>query len=347
MFQLLDFDRPPQNEQWLRLWQSVPSRSPYLHPAFLGGLRTPGERAVCLTYSWGTGFLLFPLAIRPVPTALGRPRLLDAHTPIGYGGAFVAGERSESGESAAWEAFAAHLHELKVVSVFLRLLPIDDGALAPPWTPAYRSVKPNVVVSTRAPLDDIWRRYAHKVRKNVKRAEREDLRVQFGRTGDVVAQFVSIYHATMERVGAAESVKFGEVQLHTLVASMADSCLVAVAYSGQEAVSAELMLRSDAYLYSFLGGTVPAGFAKRSNDYLKHEVCRYASTAGLDGYFLGGGFRAEDGIYRYKRSFAPDGEVNYHTLGYVIRDDDYASIVPDPDRQTSYFPAYRSGEAAS
>lgn len=347
MFQLLDFDRPTQREQWLRLWQSVPSRSPYLHPSYLGMLRAQGERAICLTYSWRTGALLFPLAVRPVPTTLGRNDLLDAHTPIGYSGGFVAGERSEAGEEEAWEVFATSLRDLKIVSVFLRLLPIADGALVPPWQPVYRSVKPNVIVSTRERLDDIWRRYAHKVRKNVKRGERENVRVEFGVTKYAVSQFIAIYRETMERVEADEAVKFSEAQLGPLLASMSDRCLVAVAYSEDEAVSAELLLRSEAYLHSFLGGTVRAGFEKRANDYLKHEVCRYASSKGLDGYFLGGGFRADDGIYRYKLSFAPDGEIDYHTLGYVLRRDDYELLAANSGLEADYFPAYRAREAVS
>lgn len=347
MFQLLDFDVLPERARWLRLWESLPSGSPFVHPGFLGSLRMMGERAVCLTFSWDSGALLFPLVIRPIPDSPEGLGQWDAHTPIGYGGGFIVGEPSKEGEHRAWASFAARLRELGVVSVYLRLLPIADDVHAPEWSAAHADSKPNVVVATHESIDEIWRRYAHKVRKNVKRAEREGLRARFGRTEELVSHFTSIYDETMERVGASKSVRFSEGQVARLVESLADRCFVVIVYSDDEPVSAELVLQSNEYLFSFLGGTVPHGFVKRANDYLKHEVCRYAVSYGRKGYLLGGGSRANDGIYRYKRSFAPHGDVEYRSLGYIFRRDDYELLKHQSAERIDFFPTYRAGEAAS
>ena len=70
-----------------------------------------------------------------------------------------------------------------------------------------------------------------------------------------------------------------------------------------------------------------SAFPKRPNDLLKHEVATWALNNGKDYYVLGGGYEGEDGIYRYKRAFAPEGLRPFRTWRAVIDDDAYAALV--------------------
>ena len=76
-------------------------------------------------------------------------------------------------------------------------------------------------------------------------------------------------------------------------------------------VSSELVLVSANNLYSYLGGATAQALELRPNDLLKHEVALWGTERHKRAYVLGGGYTPRDGIFRYKLSFAPKGEVAF------------------------------------
>jgi CelD/BcsL family acetyltransferase involved in cellulose biosynthesis len=112
---------------------------------------------------------------------------------------------------------------------------------------------------------------------------------------------------------------------------------------GDRVVSSELALVSATSAYSFLGGTREDAFALRPNDLLKVELIRWAKAAGRQRFVLGGGFEADDGIFRYKRSFAPHGLVPFEIGTRVLRPDVYDELTrrAGGPREPGFFPAYR------
>ncbi len=124
--------------------------------------------------------------------------------------------------------------------------------------------------------------------------------------------------------------------------------LLNVWHEGQ-IISTELTLRSTKTLYSFLGGTLAEHFDLRPNDLLKHHAILWAKAAGLQRFVLGGGYGGEDGIYRYKLAFAPQGTLPFCVLNRVHDAEAEAALVaarrraePGWEPQEGFFPSYRS-----
>ena len=59
---------------------------------------------------------------------------------------------------------------------------------------------------------------------------------------------------------------------------------------------------------------------------------------------LGGGYESGDGIFRYKRSFAPHGLVPFFVGRRVLEPELYRDLTESvgSSRKTGYFPLYRS-----
>jgi hypothetical protein len=82
---------------------------------------------------------------------------------------------------------------------------------------------------------------------------------------------------------------------------------------------------------------------------LKHEIILWGHFAGKKAYILGGGYHDQDGIFQYKKSFAPGGEVMFRVGKKIFDPDRYAQLVEkrgsllNGSRSTvaDYFPAYR------
>ena len=122
-----------------------------------------------------------------------------------------------------------------------------------------------------------------------------------------------------------------------------------VTYEG-EIIAAELVLIGDIYCYSFLGGTRVEFYNMRPNDFLKNTIIEWCVTHNMTAFILGGGYQKDDGIFRYKRAFAPtpNAIVPFYVGKKVHNQEVYNRLVhihrtshPDLIDKT-YFPEYRA-----
>lgn len=241
-----------------------------------------------------------------------------ASSPYGYGGPLVlTGRPSAVDRKAFFECLNQWFAAAGVVTEFIRadlrvsrLLNRDDTPL--------QYVMDNVVVSL-AQGREHWSTYEHKVRKNVNRARSSKIVVEFGDSPRHAELFYDVYIETMERTEAAEHFKMPLSAFESYLSDASEQCSVEFALAMLEGVcvSSEMLLVGSREAYSFLGGTRSEYFALRPNDLLKHEAIMHLSQAGLESYVLGGGVAPDDGIFRYKRSFAPDGVVPFSVLQLV------------------------------
>lgn len=190
--------------------------------------------------------------------------------------------------------------------------------------------------------DELWMSFRQKVRKNVKRADKNGLQFSADRNGEFLDDFLRIYYSTMERSGADREFYFSESFFRDLNRMKDNVMYFHVVYEGK-IISSELVLYGGENAYSYLGGTDRAYFDVRPNDFLKYEIMKWCRDKGLKNFVLGGGYGADDGIFAYKKSFAPDGVVDFH-IGHRIFDEERYRYLCGlrTAGDLSYFPAYRS-----
>jgi hypothetical protein len=339
--------------RWLDLWGRWPEREPTAHPSYLAAIAAPDERPMCASMDFGDGGVIYPFLLRPIyAEAIQSSRgLWDITGPLtGYTGAFHWNLRTLR-PWAFWYEFQGWATSHGVVSSFVRLSLFDDQIL--PFDGRTRVVQPNVIRDLQLPDDTLWTDFEHKVRKNVKRALADGLVVAHDPGCEDLEAFMEIYASTMRRRAAPVSLLFDLGFFQALAAELAGSLQLFFARAGSSNVAAELVLTSAHHGYSFLGGTLASSFAARPNDLLKYEIIRSLRDQGFTHYVLGGGPRPGDGIFRYKRSFAPNGVVDFKVGERVHDEATYEELVqrhsvavkshgsqvtPDSD----YFPAYRS-----
>lgn len=339
-------------ESWMNRWETS-GREPFAHPGYVESFCEGGATAHCAVVATSGGEALLPLILRVIPGEEGESAtaLRDATSPYGYGGPFGA-----QGASLAevWHVVAEWMSEQQIVSMFGRLS--LDAAVPAVRVPgvAVRSDAENVVVDLRRPPEEQWRHYEHKVRKNVNKARRAGLRVRVAGEFSNLREFSAVYAATMDRRGAAAWYRFDEDFFASFTARIRGSYVVAeVRDVDDRLVSAELVLCSDKYMYSFLGGTLPDAFPYAPNDLLKHELINYGRESRRVGFVLGGGYAANDGIFRYKRAFDPTGVVPFTRVEVVGDLATYRRLVDARLReahatggveglQEGFFPPYRA-----
>jgi lipid II:glycine glycyltransferase (peptidoglycan interpeptide bridge formation enzyme) len=202
---------------------------------------------------------------------------------------------------------------------------------------------------------EIIENYDRKVRKNIKKAQREEITVNVfynNISTAIVDVFYDIYLDTMQRKNAKDKFYFSKDKVLEFVSKHPENSAIAVAYHNNNPVASELILCSNSEIYSFIGGTKSEYFDKRPNDLLKHKIILWANKMGFQNFILGGGYGSDDGIFKYKRSFFPNGVVTYFTGRKVINKEIYKSLIMSKlgtdnsiDPMADYFPQYHSMNA--
>jgi hypothetical protein len=307
-------------------------------------------RPYCAVWESAAGSVLFPFILSDVQMSgvdqVDEDRT-DIVTPYGYGGAYAWNVTDDQSLSADfWQAFTRWCAEQGVVSEFIRLSVFGDSLLSYPGSVDVR--QDNVVCDLALEPDALWMSFDQKVRKNVKRAQRSGVVIEVDTTGSRFDEFIGIYEATMDRRGADGGYYFNTEFFEAIHRDMPGQFAYFHAVLDGTVISTELVLLSQESAYSFLGGTLDHAFDVRPNDLLKYEVMRWSARSGRRWFVLGGGYEAGDGIFRYKRAFAPNGIRPFAVGTRIIDPDSYRRLVArrraeqaEPPRQ-GFFPEYRA-----
>lgn len=202
----------------------------------------------------------------------------------------------------------------------------------------------SVVRTLELPINEIWMDFKQKVRKNVKKANKNNLSCIIENTGDHLDDFLRIYNSTMDRTGAKEEYYFSKEFYENLNNMKNNVMYFYVVYEGK-VISTELVIFGSETCYSYLGGTDQEYFDVRPNDYLKYEIIKWAKEKGLKNFVLGGGYGEDDGIFQYKSCLAPNGLYDFYIGRRIFDKEIYMELVElrkDSELDNTYFPLYRS-----
>lgn len=350
-FRILDARVPAERAEWIALHEGWPAREVFAHPAYVERFAGPADDALAATWTDAGGRVLYPFLSR----AIAAPHLAEAAagardltSPYGYGGAFATGTPDAA---AFWAAHAAWARTHGAISEFVRFALFPGELLDYPGEKHEKLT--NVVCDLTRDEATIWSDFDHKVRKNVNRARREGVTIEVDPTGAQLDEFLRIYTGTMDRRDARRGFYFPRDFFASIARDLPGQYVFLHARHGGAIISTELALVSAHNVYSFLGGTDSAAFELRPNDLLKLELIHWAKRAGRTRFVLGGGYTPDDGIFKYKRAFAPDGLVPYFVGTRVLDPVRYdallaaheahaRSIDPAWTRDAGFFPAYRT-----
>ena len=149
-----------------------------------------------------------------------------------------------------------------------------------------------------------------KVRQNVRRARSRGCTLQVDPDGERLDEFLHVYTETMKRRNAAEQDDSREF-FESLLRGLRGQCALFHVVHDGKVVSSELVMLSQRHAYFFLGGTLAESFDLRPNDLLQVETFQWCRNAGKKSLVLGGGYKGSEGLLKYKRCFAPGGEVPF------------------------------------
>jgi hypothetical protein len=268
-------------------------------------------------------------------------KLFDISTPYGYGGFWVDGEDHEAVD----KAYNNYCREQGFVSEFVRFHLFSDYRLH--YSGIVETYSHNVVRSLELTLDEILGEFEHKIRTNLRRAAASGLNIEIDTNGKRLDDFLKVYYGTMDRRNALESFYFPK-KFFEAINELKENYVYLHVLSEGQVISTELVLYGDENCYSFLGGTNRDFYHMRPNEFLKIGIIKWAKGKGLKQYILGGGYGADDSLFRFKKYLAPNGVYDFYIGQKIFDEEKYAKLVAirnaefGIDTTSNFFPKYRA-----
>lgn len=286
-----------------------------------------GGRPLCALFESGSTYLMYPFLERAIEFA-GTVDYRDITGVYGRGG--VVGRYPTAAETIRFhDALRAYCRDRRIVCGFDRYHPILRNERMASSSARVFDVGGFVVVDLRPPLGEIERRFKHAVRKSIKKAERAGCEVFSEATGAHLDDFLEVYAATLDRNRAREFYYVDPEFYREIQARLEGRYRFFYTAIGGKIVSCELVLIQGLYCHSFLGGSREDFRDACPNHLLKREIIRFARSVGCLYYLLGGGPTPYDGIWDYKRGFAPDGSLPSTVGGTIFDAEAYEALRGD------------------
>ncbi len=313
--------------------------------------RHTGCPARLMAVSSDEGRIVYPFLLRPVsnlPFAGAYRSWWDTFTPE-YTGPMELGTITAALRRAFVERWDRLCAEEGIIAEFAHLHPSDrhTGLLRADDVHFNRDI---VVIDLTLSEEELWRAsFNDHCRRNIRRAEREHVRVFEGRTKADVREFHRIYTITMERHNADARYFFPFEYFWSFREEMPDNSLFLLAGRQDRIIAAKLYLFDDREMYDFLGGMDIDYRHHRAAHAIIYAAVQWGRRHGRRRIILGGGYRPNDGIYQFKSSFSPL-RLPFSTYRRIHHPALYADLCQAWSeyygcsfrQKTEYFPVYRA-----
>jgi hypothetical protein len=314
---LLDLTR---SDLWQEMWHSLPTRQqqPWMSPQWYALFEQYGYgSANCFVMHDQRGVAMYPFLMNPVPKNLtaGTEEYRDIQGAPGYNGIAT---------DCADPLFLSDFHSQfemwcktnLVVAEFSRCNPVNQNHQLFPAQSTVE-VNRNIIVDIEL-FAETEKYFDRSAIKNIKKAQREGLTTAVIPGNHVniqeLEQFTDIYTDTLYR-NHANNEWYYTLQFFSDTAKlMGEMALFCFTRKQNTPIAAEIVITGKDAAYSWLGGTLSDHFPERPNDMLKYGIILYLREQGVKSFCLGGGMQPGDGIFRYKKTFAPSGEVPFYIV---------------------------------
>jgi hypothetical protein len=172
----------------------------------------------------------------------------------------------------------------------------------------------------------LWRdHFARSCRYSISRAQREGVRIFCGTTKEDIREFHRLYIQTMQRTHAQLSYHLPYKYFEAIRDELAGHARFVLAEYRGQIVSAALYLHDQANVFYYLAGSDESFHNVCPANAIIYDTICWAHAAGKKRLILGGGYKPDDGVFRFKATFSRYLR-SFHTYRRVHREDSYAAL---------------------
>ena len=265
----------------------------------------------------------------------------DFSTPYGYGGWIVEGENAD----ALFPEYEQWCLKNNVVSEFVRFHPvIENERYSRDFYDVVR-LGETVTMELSSP-DTVWENITSKNRNMIRKAEKNGIKIYNGRYPEIFRVFREIYNETMDKDNADAYYYFSDEFYNSILNDLPNNAEVFYAVYDGTVIAASIMLMANGKMNYHLSGSRRAFSSLAPTNLLLYKAALWGESNGYKTLYLGGGVgSAEDGLFKFKRSFYRGDDLHRFCIGKKIfnkeKYDELVSMREDVSG-SGFFPIYRA-----
>ena len=265
----------------------------------------------------------------------------DFATPYGYGGWLIEGENAE----ALFAEYEKWCFENNIVSEFVRFHPVIENHVAAKGGYEVIGLGNTVALDLSSP-EKIWENITSKNRNMIRKAEKNGITIEHGRSSELYETFRGIYNATMDKDNADTYYYFAPEFYESVLMDLAEDAEVFYASYEGNIIAASIILSRNGRLNYHLSGSRREYQSFAPTNLLLYEAALWGCENGCKTFHLGGGVGSgEDGLFKFKKSFYRGDDLpRFHIGKKILNREKYDELLAMREvmPESNFFPKYRA-----
>ncbi|WML47805.1 GNAT family N-acetyltransferase [Neobacillus sp. PS3-34] len=287
--------------------------------------------------------IFYPFIRREIPHV--NDTIFDIVTPYGYGGPIIYGKSQVIIKF--YEVFSKYCKLNKIITETIRLHPLYENYLLCKNIMDLEYIRQTTAVDLTPSLDQIRMNYTSVNKRNIKKARKHNLTCVIAeKTNENIQTFIDLYKETMDRNKASSYYYFNNSYFFEQV-NDTDICRTFLLFAkmNNEIIAGVLVFVGQEYSHYHLGASKTKFLELRPNNILFDFMIEFCRSKGSKILHLGGGYKENDGLFKFKTSFTNNNNYKYF-IGKKVHDThQYQQIIEKLSEEylmnENFFPMYR------
>lgn len=272
----------------------------------------------------------------------------DFSTPYGYGGFIMEGDCSSNNITSLEKEYTTFCKEKNIVCEFVRLHPVLNNAQ--PLNKIYDiSTMGKTIALELSSRESVWNGLSSKNRNVIRKAIKNEVKVYWGISQQLIDEFISLYNSTMDRDNATEYYYFNRKYYNYFIEELKYNSLFFYAVYDGKIISMSLILYSNQNIHYHLSGSDKEYQSLAPTNLLLLEVANWGVENGFSILHLGGGLGGkEDNLFKFKQAFNKQSNTEFSIGKKIFNNELYQELISLRIKNNSFiengsfFPEYRA-----
>lgn len=340
-------------QEWNSVLKSFPRYDVYYMREYVAAFKIHGDGEPLLIYYNSQNLravkVVMKRRIELADVSFLQTGFYDLISPYGYGGFIFDGDVSKEILKQLLLEYNHILNNNNIISEFTRFHPLLDNSSS------IKETIPVIELGKTISMDlsseeNIWNNISSKNRNMIRKAQKNGIVINNGLSKDLMAEFIAIYNATMERDYASDYYFFKEEFYQSVLDNLKDNCKIFYATLEGKIIAMSIILYANSYMHYHLSGSLFEYRQFAPSNLLLYEAALWGYQQGFKVFHLGGGIGSgEDNLFKFKQAFNKNSSHTFAIGKYIYNQEIYDRLVnakkdtdPDFDENSNFFPLYRA-----
>lgn len=285
-------------------------------------------------------------AIKIETQDVSQAQFYDLSTVYGYGGPLIEGVFGESDLMKFDEEYIAKCQKMNIVSEVVRFHPVLKNYI--PFESVYEVIElGNTITMDITEIQNILKNMDAKNRNMIRKAQKNNVQIYWGRSPELIVEFKAMYESTMERDQASAYYFFKDNFYSSVLNDLKHNCLIFYAMYKNEIIAMSMILFSNTQIHYHLSASDNSFRNLGATNLLLYEVANWGNSNQFKTFHLGGGLGSkEDNLYKFKKVFNKKSDTVFKIGKKIFLEDVYNHLVDlrinqSKEIRADFFPVYR------